>query len=51
MAAFLRTVVLAAHLDRLPQGEREPLVEAVLERLDGGAIDFVRLHLRARRAG
>ncbi len=47
---YLRTVILGGHLDRLPPGEREPLVEAVAARLPDGVIDYVRLNMLATRA-
>ena len=47
---YLRTVVLGAHLERLPGGDRDPFVAAVAERLPGGVIDYVRLNLVATRA-
>jgi trans-aconitate 2-methyltransferase len=50
LETFLATVVLRLHLDRLPEGERAGFVRAVAERLPGGAIDYVRLNLVARRA-
>lgn len=48
---FLRTVVLGAHLDRLPPAEREPFVRAVAERLPEPVIGYVRLNIVAARAG
>jgi trans-aconitate 2-methyltransferase len=49
--AFLRTVILGAHLGRLPEAEREPFVEEVAARLPSATIDYVRLNVTARRAG
>ena len=48
---FLRTVILGAHLQRLPAAERDGLVQAVVERLAEPVIDYVRLNILARRAG
>lgn len=47
--AFLRTVILGAHLARLPEDEREPFVEEVAARLPKAEIDYVRLNVTARR--
>jgi len=49
METFLATVILRAHLDRLPAGDRAGFVHAVAGRLAGGEIDYVRLNLAARR--
>ena len=49
METFLATVILRAHLDRLPEGEREGFVRRVAERLSSSEIDYVRLNLVARR--
>jgi trans-aconitate 2-methyltransferase len=46
---FLRTVILGAHLARLPEEEREPFVDAVAARLPDAEIDYVRLNVTARR--
>ena len=49
---FLRTMILGAHLDRLPPDLREPLVERMVEQLPAPlAIDYVRLTMSARRPG
>jgi trans-aconitate 2-methyltransferase len=48
---FLRTVILGAHLERLPPGERDAFVRAVVERLPEPVIDYVRLNIVARRSG
>lgn len=50
LVTFLGTVILGAHLDRLPEPEREPLVAAVADGLPGRTIDYVRLNMNARRA-
>jgi len=47
---YLATVVLGAHLDRLPEGDRPAFVRAVAGRLRGPRIDYVRLNVVARRA-
>ena len=48
-AAYLRTVVLGAHLERLPAAEHERFVADVVARLPGPVIDYVRLDIVARR--
>jgi trans-aconitate 2-methyltransferase len=50
METFLTTVVLRAHVDRLPEGERAAFIREVAGRLPGSEIDYVRLNLVARRA-
>ncbi len=45
----LGTVVLGAHLDRLPAGERADFVDAVAARLPEPVVDYVRLQVRATR--
>jgi trans-aconitate 2-methyltransferase len=47
---FLSTVVLRAHLARLPPSEQRAFVGAVIERLPEPVIDYVRLNIIARRA-
>ena len=47
--AFLRTVILGAHLDRLPPEEHDAFVENVAGRLRHRVVDYVRLNLRAVR--
>lgn len=49
--SYLRTVVLGAHLDRLPPAEHEDFVRAVADRLDEPVVDYVRLEFSARRSG
>ncbi|MBF6620820.1 MAG: methyltransferase domain-containing protein [Patulibacter sp.] len=61
--AYLRTVVLGSHLERLPEEAHDDFVEAVREELrvggpghppgdDGGiTLDYVRLNISATRAG
>lgn len=47
---FLRTVVLGAHLDRLPLEARDAFVDSVAARLPDARIDYVRLNVDGRRA-
>jgi trans-aconitate 2-methyltransferase len=47
---FLRTVILGAHVERLPPGERARFVRTVAERLPEPVIDYVRLNIVARRS-
>jgi trans-aconitate 2-methyltransferase len=47
---FLRTVVLGAHVERLPPDERDAFVHEVVSRLPEPVIDYVRLNILARRA-
>jgi len=47
---FVATVVLGAHLERLPEAERPAFVAAVLERMpEPITVDYVRLNIDARR--
>ncbi len=46
--AFVRTSILAAHLERLPEPAREPFVAAVMERVQL-PLDYVRLNVSAVR--
>ena len=48
--AYLRTVVLGAHLERLEPADRDPFVHEVASRLAEPAIDYVRLNIDALRA-
>ena len=48
--AFLRTVILGAHLARLPAEEQDSFVDEVAARLPAPEIDYVRLNVTARRA-
>lgn len=48
--SYLATLVLGAHLDRLPEQERVEFVRAVVERLAEPVVDYVRLTFRAKRA-
>ena len=46
---FLATVILGAHLDRLPEEQRAGFVKAVAARLPRPELDYVRLNIVARR--
>jgi len=46
--SFVRTSILAAHLERLPEREREPFVAAVMERVRL-PLEYVRLNVSAVR--
>jgi trans-aconitate 2-methyltransferase len=50
LLTYLRTVILGAHLDRLPEDQREPFVRQVAGRMPTPLIDYVRLNMDARRA-
>jgi trans-aconitate 2-methyltransferase len=50
LRSFLATVMLGAHLDRLPEGERVPFVDAITARLPEPVVDYVRLQVHATRA-
>jgi trans-aconitate 2-methyltransferase len=49
--AFIRTVILGAHLERLPPDRRDAFVDEVASRLPDTTIDYVRLNILARRPG
>ncbi len=49
LETYLRTVILGAHLERLPDAERDGFVRAVADRLPSLAIDYVRLNIVAVR--
>jgi trans-aconitate 2-methyltransferase len=50
--AYLETVCLGPHLERLEPGEHEPFLDAVVDRLgERPALDYVRLNIVALRAG
>ena len=51
LETFLATVILGAHLDRLPPEERDGFVKGVAARLPRAEIDYVRLNIVARRGG
>jgi trans-aconitate 2-methyltransferase len=46
---YLATIVLGAHLERLPEAERPAFVRAVAERLPSPTLDYVRLNIEAVR--
>jgi trans-aconitate 2-methyltransferase len=46
---YLRTVVLGAHLERLPPAEHDAFVRRVAQGLGAPLIDYVRLNIVARR--
>jgi trans-aconitate 2-methyltransferase len=50
VADYLRTIILGATLERMPEAARGPLVEAVASRIPDGRLDYVRLNITARRA-
>ncbi len=50
LEAYLRTIVLGAHLERLPQAKRDPFVRAVAGRMAEPVLDYVRLNIDATRA-
>jgi trans-aconitate 2-methyltransferase len=47
---YLRTVVLGAHLERLPRTEHDGFVRAVADGVGEPLIDYVRLNIVARRS-
>jgi trans-aconitate 2-methyltransferase len=47
---FLRTVILGAHVERLPEDERDAFVHTVAERLPEPMVDYVRLNIVGRRS-
>jgi len=51
LETFLATVVLGAHLERLPPDERAGFVHQVASRLPAAEIDYVRLNITALRGG
>ncbi len=48
-AAFIRTSILAAHLERLAPEQRDAFADAVAERVRL-PLDYVRLNISAKRA-
>lgn len=50
LETYLRTVILGAHVARLPERERDAFVRTVADRLPAPRIDYVRLNIDARRA-
>lgn len=49
LETFLATVILRAHLERMPESDRAGFVRRVAERLPEPVIDYVRLNMVARR--
>jgi trans-aconitate 2-methyltransferase len=49
LETFLATVILRAHLERMPEADRAGFVRRVAERLPEPVIDYVRLNMVARR--
>jgi trans-aconitate 2-methyltransferase len=49
LETYLATIVLGAHLERLPPTEREGFVRAVADRLPAPVLDYVRLDIDAVR--
>ncbi len=49
MAEFMRTVVLAPYLEVTAEGDRQALMDAVLDDLGKLELDYVRLNITARR--
>lgn len=47
---FLRTVILGAHVQRLPEIERDAFVHGVASQLREPLVDYVRLNITARRS-
>jgi trans-aconitate 2-methyltransferase len=50
LETYLRTVVLGAHLERMPAEAHDAFVHEVAERLPEPLIDYVRLNITARRS-
>ena len=50
LETFMRTVILAPNLERLPADERDDFVHAVASALPEPLIDYVRLNIVARRS-
>jgi trans-aconitate 2-methyltransferase len=51
MEAFLRTVILRNHLERVPERDRDAFVRRVGERIPNSTVDYVRLNILARFGG
>jgi trans-aconitate 2-methyltransferase len=47
--SYLVTLVLGAHLERLPEPKRPAFIRAVIDRLSDPIVDYVRLCLRAKK--
>jgi trans-aconitate 2-methyltransferase len=50
LESYLRTVVLGAHLERLPADEHDAFVRAVATGMPEPLVDYVRLNIVARRS-
>jgi trans-aconitate 2-methyltransferase len=50
LETYLRTIVLGAHLERLPADQRDAFVRDVARRLPDARLDYVRLNIDARRS-
>jgi trans-aconitate 2-methyltransferase len=50
LETYLATVVLGAHLDRMPEADRDAFVHGVASRLPQPEIDYVRLNILATRS-
>jgi trans-aconitate 2-methyltransferase len=46
---YFATVMLGSHLERLEPEHRDAYVAAVIEEMDGPAIEYVRINVLARR--
>lgn len=46
---YLRTVVLGAHVERLPEADRDPFVASVAAHMPAPEIDYVRLNILATK--
>jgi hypothetical protein len=49
MAEFLRTVILAVHLEATAASQRQALLDGVLDDLGALELDYMRLNMTARR--
>jgi trans-aconitate 2-methyltransferase len=49
LRAFLETVVLRSHLEGMGEAEKADFIDAVVCRMEGPTIDYVRLNILARR--
>lgn len=50
LADFLSTVILREHIASLPEEERRPFVERVVDAMPEPVVDYIRLNIVARRA-
>lgn len=50
VAEYLRTIILGSTLERMPEPDRTPFVEAVAARIPDGHLDYIRLNIVARLA-